>query len=280
MARRRSGLLDDLLDIASILPWWVDCAIAAVSYFGLHHLSLRKVSSASQPGQMGDMMVQAFGTTLATIGQYVVPAIFLIGAIISASRRLQRKGLLSRATASSFPAIKQELTWREFEMLVGEFYRTKGYRVEERGGAGADGGVDLVLRSDSETVLVQCKHWNARSVGIKILRELFGVLVSEGATRAILITSGQVSEEAAAFCRDKPIEIVTGGEIDDMLRFGRNVTPSSLAKTTAIAENESETGCPFCGSPMVRRKAERGKYAGSYFFGCSRYPACRGTRPA
>lgn len=280
MARRSSGLLDDLLDIASMLPWWVDCAIAAVSYFGLHHLSLKKVSAASQPGQVGEMMVQAFGTTLATIGQYVVPVIFMIGAIISASQRLKRRGLLSRATAMSFPAINEELTWREFEMLVGEYYRTQGYRVEERGGAGADGGVDLVLRSDSETVLVQCKHWNARPVGIKTLRELFGVLVSEGATRAILITSGQVSDEAANFCRDKPIEIITGGKIDEMVRLGRHLKSSPFAETAATAEHRTRTGCPLCGSPMVKRKAERGKHAGSYFYGCSRYPKCRGILPA
>ncbi|MCG3201462.1 MAG: hypothetical protein NFCOHLIN_01332 [Gammaproteobacteria bacterium] len=206
MSRRRSGLLDDLLDIASALPWWVDCVLAAVAYLVLHHISLKKVPVTSAPGQLGEAMAQTFGVTLASIGQYVIPAIFLVGAVISVSRRIKREGLLSRVTAKSLPAISEEITWREFEMLVGEFYRTKGYRVEERGGAGSDGGVDLVLRSDTETVLVQCKHWNARTVGIKVLRELYGVLVSEGASRAVLITSGQVSEEAAAFCRDKPFE--------------------------------------------------------------------------
>lgn len=30
---------------------------------------------------------------------------------------------------------------------------------------------------------------------------------------------------------------------------------------------------------MVVRKARKGPHAGEYFFGCSRYPRCRGTRP-
>ena len=41
------------------------------------------------------------------------------------------------------------LPWQEFELLVGEAYRRQGYKVEETGGSGADGGVDLVLRRGS-----------------------------------------------------------------------------------------------------------------------------------
>lgn len=36
--------------------------------------------------------------------------------------------------------------------------------------------------------------------------------------------------------------------------------------------------CPLCGRPMVPRLAKRGRNTGNLFFGCSRYPACRGTR--
>lgn len=34
--------------------------------------------------------------------------------------------------------------------------------------------------------------------------------------------------------------------------------------------------CPKCGAPMVKRRAIRGKNAGSEFWGCSRFPHCRG----
>jgi hypothetical protein len=36
--------------------------------------------------------------------------------------------------------------------------------------------------------------------------------------------------------------------------------------------------CPICGSPMVLRRARRGEHAGNRFWGCSKYPACRGIR--
>ncbi len=36
--------------------------------------------------------------------------------------------------------------------------------------------------------------------------------------------------------------------------------------------------CPLCGKPLVLRTAHKGPRAGSQFWGCSAYPACRGTR--
>ena len=36
--------------------------------------------------------------------------------------------------------------------------------------------------------------------------------------------------------------------------------------------------CPKCGERMVRRKARQGKNAGSEFWGCPRFPRCRGVR--
>jgi four helix bundle suffix protein len=37
--------------------------------------------------------------------------------------------------------------------------------------------------------------------------------------------------------------------------------------------------CPLCGKLMALRTARKGKHAGSQFWGCSAYPACKGTRP-
>ena len=36
--------------------------------------------------------------------------------------------------------------------------------------------------------------------------------------------------------------------------------------------------CPRCGQPMVLRAARKGPHAGSQFWGCAGYPACRATR--
>ena len=43
-----------------------------------------------------------------------------------------------------------------------------------------------------------------------------------------------------------------------------------------IAEKVATPSCPKCGSSMVSRVVKKGEKAGNTFWGCSRYPACRG----
>jgi len=45
-------------------------------------------------------------------------------------------------------------------------------------------------------------------------------------------------------------------------------------KNIAGTSKQKYKKCPKCGSPMILRKGRYGK-----FYGCSRYPYCKGTRP-
>jgi DNA-binding helix-hairpin-helix protein with protein kinase domain len=63
-------------------------------------------------------------------------------------------------------------------------------------------------------------------------------------------------------------------------------TPSSPVRTTPRSSPKPSPSpspgavlCPSCGARMVRRTAKRGFNRGNTFWGCSRYPRCRGTRP-
>jgi restriction system protein len=48
------------------------------------------------------------------------------------------------------------------------------------------------------------------------------------------------------------------------------------ARRQARAAQPAGPACPACGQPMVRRSSKSG---GQFFWGCSAYPECRGTRP-
>jgi hypothetical protein len=52
-----------------------------------------------------------------------------------------------------------------------------------------------------------------------------------------------------------------------------------LARLTRPRDPAPPPNCPACGAAMHRRTARQGPHAGSNFWGCSRFPACRGTRP-
>jgi ATP-dependent DNA helicase RecQ len=60
---------------------------------------------------------------------------------------------------------------------------------------------------------------------------------------------------------------------------GRKVPmPESPAASSAPTPSHHEApSCPQCKSPMVRRVARQGPSAGKPFWGCKRYPDCRGT---
>ncbi|MBF0184078.1 MAG: DNA topoisomerase 3 [Magnetococcales bacterium] len=67
------------------------------------------------------------------------------------------------------------------------------------------------------------------------------------------------------------------------LRRSKSVTPSTAKSKQQSSPQESqqrESCCPLCRQGnLVKRLAGRGKQAGSHFWGCSRYPACRYTHP-
>ena len=175
MARRRStNVLDNVTEIVARTPWWAGVALAMLFYVLLHRVAEQPLAGSVAPGQVGQAVLKTLGRTFATVGQYLLPFVCLLGALASFVRGRRRAELMSEAARGGASAL-DGMSWREFETLVGEAYRLQGYRVTETGGGGADGGVDLVLMKGREKSLVQCKQWKAYKVGVQVVRELYGV---------------------------------------------------------------------------------------------------------
>lgn len=290
MARRgKTSGAEDLMNIVAKLPWWAGVALALVSYLLLHRVASQQVVAATQPGQMGAMVTQTLWKTLASVGQYIVPLICLAGAGMSAWHRKARQHLVTDVAQSKATDALDGMSWREFEMLVGEGFRLQGYQVVETGGGGADGGVDLVLskpsKNGSEKFLVQCKQWRAFKVGVDVVRELYGVMAARGATGGFVVTSGRFTNEAVSFASGRNVTLVDGPKLHGLLRqakAGADRSPTRSAVASAVRPSAAPmqaASCPLCAKPMARRTAKRGANAGSEFWGCTGYPACRGTRP-
>ena len=179
-SRRKSSLIDDLYDIASFLPWWLSISMAIGFYFYLDSLAVMPVIDPQKP------MAHVTGSLVYYFtywGRYVLPVIFVFGAVTSLKAKAKRVSLFNNVRYDSAPQQDSlaAISWREFEMLVGQFFREKGYKVNETA-EGADGGVDLHLTADdSKTYLVQCKHWKASKVPVNVVRELYGVMMAKHA---------------------------------------------------------------------------------------------------
>jgi hypothetical protein len=132
--------------------------------------------------------------------------------------------------------------WNDFEALLASYYRGQGYRVEHvgTGGTGArfDGGIDLKLRKDDAYIIVQCKHWNAKQVPHNDVHQLLGVMVNEGATGAILVSSGEFTAAARqAAQRQGHVQLVDGVALRVMLGPlpEPNRAVSDTGRDTAVA---------------------------------------------
>jgi len=70
-----------------------------------------------------------------------------------------------------------------------------------------------------------------------------------------------------------------GQPLPDVVNVVHSGSPGvSVAPVVPSPHGASNVTCPRCGSGMVRRTASRGANAGGNFWGCSRFPQCRGTR--
>ena len=271
-SRRNDSAGVAIVELTALLPWWGGVMLAGASYGALHLYVSRPMS----PVALGDstFLIQAMARALATTGQYLLPVLFLIAALTSVFRRRKRRQLLAGVSAA--PDALNAMTWREFEMLVGEAFRVQGYSVVETGGS-ADGGVDVVLRKDSEKYFVQCKQWRAQTVGVPIVRELYGAMAAHGATGGFVVTSGRFTKPAIEFAEGRNLTLIDGPQLHAMIQ---RVSQDSLATMNAaspIVPAESPA-CPTCSKPMAMRTARRGPKTGQQFWGCSAYPSCTGTR--
>jgi len=278
LARRKQNLFEDLTEITSKLPWWAGMVLAIAAYVWLHSVATAEVTAVAQPGRMGELVTQTLFKTLASFGQYLLPFAFLLGAAMSAYGRYKRQALHAQVAASPGRGALNDMSWQQFEVLVGEAFRRRGYSVAETGGGGADGGIDLALKKQGETFLVQCKQWKATKVGVTTVRELYGVMAAKGATGGFVVTSGVFTDEARAFAVGRNIELIDGKALHALIR-GVSV-PGKAASNAPAVVSEGAPACPVCQSAMVKRTAKRGPNSGNAFWGCSQYPACKGTRPA
>jgi len=282
MGRSKGGVFEGLMRVATVLPTWFAVLLAVVAYLGLHIVASMDMTQSGGSVYLAAVSPKLIFRALASYAQYVLPAVFLLGAVASLFARRRRAQLLDHTASGQNEDSLNGISWREFELLVGEAYRRKGFTVRETGGGGADGGVDLVLTKNGQTALVQCKQWKTFRVGVKTVRELYGVMTAQHANGGVIVTSGDFTQEARDFAAGKNIELVDGEKLQRVINLVRSVPGTST--TPPRSEQSANVGaagpvCPKCGIPMVKRTAKRGNSVGHNFWGCADYPRCRGIVP-
>jgi len=265
MPRKSNNVFESLVN----LPWWFSVILAVFIYVCMAFIFPLLAGN--------NMFAGSFARGLAQLAPYGF-FLFLVPVPLSLLNSWRKRRQLD--AQKDIDTIR-DLTWQQFEELVGEAYRRQGYRVVENDSAGPDGGVDLVLYKDGTRILVQCKHWRKRKIGVQIIREMFGLVSAEKATSGIVITSGEFTHDALAFATGKALELVSGKELArlvDSVQRNPQVRSQPAPKTERKKPAPDAPSCPKCGSIMVLRIARRGKTSGQRFWGCPNFPKCRVTK--
>ena len=104
MARRRGGILEDIVEIMAKLPWWVGVIVALLSYFIFNHFASEPVDSSPQNlKNMGEFVKNQMIVTICSIAQYAVPLAALIGSLVSVIKSSKQD---TKSNQPSFPRRK------------------------------------------------------------------------------------------------------------------------------------------------------------------------------
>ena len=204
MAKRKKGGFET---IAS-MPWQMGIVLGLIVYIAIRH-GIGWYLGATDSEVLSGLGKSATSGVSAPLAWALLIGCWL-AAIASFVGHTRRRKLLDSQTG--IESLRQ-INSRQFEQLSGEAFRRQGYAIEETGLGGADGGIDLILRKDGQTTLVQCKQWQNRQVGVKIVREMYGLLLHHQAAAVKIVALGDYTDDARQFARGKPIELIHGGKL-------------------------------------------------------------------
>lgn len=108
-----------------------------------------------------------------------------------------------------------DLTPGEFEALITNLFEKMGLETRMTQ-ASRDGGVDCVAY-DARPILggkvvIQAKRYK-HTVGVSAVRDLFGTMQNEGASKGILVTTSGYGKASFAFAEGKPLELLGGSNL-------------------------------------------------------------------
>lgn len=294
--KKKTSLFEDLLNMSSKLPWYVGIALAVISYLILSRLAVPPDVPKSGGPDVTSMVFPQMISFLSTVGQFLLPLIFCIGAGVSFKNQPRkvksdqpspwfnpRPGAAGNTVKNSSQQpdiwsleLIKKIEWRSFEKLSAEYFLAKGYKVQETG-AGKDGGVDFYLFKPLDQKpfsAVQCKSWLTSKVGVKTVRELYGVMAAEDITLGAVVASGDFTDDATTFAKGKHVQLINGAKLLKLIMALPAETQGNLLKKITTGDYATPT-CPTCDIKMAKRISKKSNGNGLPFWGCSNFPKCR-----
>ncbi len=139
------------------------------------------------------------------------------------------------------------MDWEDFEHLIRELFekefQTNGGEVKVTQ-ASRDGGVDAVAFDPDPIrggkIVIQAKRYT-NTVGVSAVRDLYGTVLNEGATKGILVSTADYGPDAYEFAKGKPLTLLSGSNLLHLLeKHGHHAKIDLREAKKIIAEKERQ----------------------------------------
>lgn len=137
------------------------------------------------------------------------------------SRFIQSEEVLKNIDNSTNLA---SIDWEAFEHLVRELFEKE---FAQNGGevrvtqSSRDGGVDAIAFDPDPIrggkIVIQSKRYT-NVVGVSAIRDLYGTVMNEGATKGIIVTTSHYGNDAYEFANGKPLTLLDGNNLLALLQ--------------------------------------------------------------
>lgn len=137
------------------------------------------------------------------------------------------------------------MDWEDFEHLLRELFEKE---FSNNGGevkvtqASRDGGVDAIAFDPDPIrggkIVIQAKRYT-NTVGVSAVRDLYGTVMNEGATKGILVTTADFGPDAYEFVKNKPLSLLNGSNLLFLLEKHGQKARIDLAEAKRLQSAQS-----------------------------------------
>jgi restriction system protein len=137
------------------------------------------------------------------------------------------------------------MDWEDFEHLIRQLFEEE---FRQAGGevkvtqASRDGGVDAIA-FDPDVIrggktVIQAKRYT-NTVGVSAVRDLYGTVLNEGASKGILVTTSDYGLDSYEFAKGKPLVLLSGANLLNLLAKHGHKAKIDLKEAKTILASQS-----------------------------------------
>ncbi len=151
-----------------------------------------------------------------------------------------------------------QMSWQEFEHLIGSLYDSLGYRTEVTQGT-SDMGVDVWAERDGVRQAIQVKQFGrGNPVGREPLQKTVSAIAKGDAHEAVVITSSRFTRTAIEYAADfgPGLELISGEKLIEKLSLSDVPPPTSETSnvdTVDTATHEEDNTPSDIGTPLPEK---------------------------